>query len=233
MGKRLRRRSSKKARTQTDNGVDEAGNTDAPQKDELDHANMHDGGEYEQQESVNDEVVHTPSTHEASTEPEPALEQVHHKDADQEPDVAVGGDTKKKRKRSRKRKRSNVPHPGPDTQSMADLSDSAKKAISYTQQYLCEKEAWKFSKQRQNWLLRHALWSPRIYELGRQLAEAPKEEIGEQEKLLIPPSLPLPDNGSWIADEHVSVVAFYLASMMGLAKQVRGLFYFCFECYEY
>ena len=228
MGKRLRRRSSKKARAQTDADVDGAGST-APQKDELDHASKHDSGEYEHQESVNDEVVHTTSEHEASTESEPALEQVHHKDADHEPDVAVAGDMKKKRKRSRKRKRSNVPHPGPDTEFIEDLSNSAKKAIAYTQQYLCDKEAWKFSKQRQNWLLRHVLWSPRIYELGRQLTEVPQEEIDEQEKLLIPPSLPLPDNGSWIADEYVSVVAFYLASMMGLAKQVRALFLFLFS----
>ena len=102
---------------------------------------------------------------------------------------------------------------------MEELSEPAKKAIAYTQQYLCDKDAWKFSKQRQNWLLRHIMWSPQLYEIGQELSGASQAHVEESMRPLIPPTLPLPDPGSWISDEHVSVVAAYLASIMGLAKQ--------------
>lgn len=206
MAKRLRKRTSKKARS-----------SHAQEQDDTDHK-----GSSQEQVAVNQSEIppQEPTAqvfeprHEPQQEAEPQLDTESHDTPSNE-----STDISKKRKRTRKRKRSNVPHPGPDPEGIEELSEPAKKAIAYTQQYLCDREAWKFSKQRQNWLLRHMMWSPQLYEIGQELSGASQGHLEEATRQLVPPLLPLPDAGSWVTDEHVSVVAAYLASIMGLAKQ--------------
>lgn len=206
MAKRLRKRSSKKARP-----------SHAPEQDNPEPKGLSkDEVAVPQSEILLQEptVQVSEPLHESQQEAEPQ-----HDTASQETPSNENIEVSKKRKRTRKRKRSNAPHPGPDPEGMEELSEPAKKAIAYTQQYLCDKEAWKFSKQRQNWLLRHMIWSPKLYEIGQELSGASQDQLEEATRQLVPPLLPLPDAGSWVTDEHVSVVAAYLASIMGLAKQ--------------
>lgn len=205
MAKRLRKRTSKKARPSEAKELD-------------DHCGKEHGkeqmAEYQPEMPKESSAQASEPSHEPQQEAEPQ-----HDTTSQDTRIHESTDASKKRKRSRKRKRWNVPHPGPDPEGMEELSEPAKKAIAYTQQYLCDKEAWKFSKQRQNWLLRHMMWSPQLYELGQALSGASQAQVEESRRPLLPPTLPLPDAGSWIPEEHVSVVAAYLASIMGLAKQ--------------
>lgn len=135
------------------------------------------------------------------------------------PEPAMAPETSsKKRKRTRKRKRA-APQAGPDPAEMEGLSDSARKALEYVQQYFRDKAQWKFMKQRQNWLLRHVLWSPALAEVGRSLADAPQTGLTDEMRATLPPALALPDDGAWVPDEYVSVSAVYIHSMMGLAKE--------------
>lgn len=205
MAKRLRKRTSKKARpSQAIEQDDDRGREHVNEKTALEQP----------------EIRKESSVQASEPSREPQQEAVpQHGTTSQDTPIHESSDASKKRKRSRKRKRSNVPHPGPDPEGMEELSEPAKKAIAYTQQYLCDKDAWKFSKQRQNWLLRHMMWSPQLYEIGQELSGASQAHVEESMRPLVPPTLPLPDPGSWISDEHVSVVAAYLASIMGLAKQ--------------
>ncbi|KAL9932589.1 hypothetical protein V8E36_008706 [Tilletia maclaganii] len=47
---------------------------------------------------------------------------------------------------------------GPDPESLtSQLDEQTRRALSYAQRFARDKAAWKFEKQRQNWLLRHAL----------------------------------------------------------------------------
>ena len=205
MAKRLRKRTSKKARPSEAKELD-------------DHCGKEHGkeqmAEFQPEMPKESSAQASEPSHEPQQEAEPQ-----HDTTSQDTRIHESTDASKKRKRSRKRKRSNVPHPGSDPEGMEELSEPAKKAIAYTQQYLCDKDAWKFSKQRQNWLLRHMMWSPQLYEIGQELSGASQAQVEESRRPLLPPTLPLPDAGSWIPEEHVSVVAAYLASIMGLAKQ--------------
>ena len=142
---------------------------------------------------------------------------------DDDDTTATSASEPKKRRRTRRRHR--APQLGPDPDKFEDLNENAKRAIAYTQTYMRDKASWKFSKQRQNWLLRHMLWSHAIYAVATQLAGLPTEALaqvaGEEARAVLPPVLPMPEEGAWVPDEHVSVVAVYLQSMMGLAKEVR------------
>ena len=132
--------------------------------------------------------------------------------------AAEDGASSKKRKRTRKRKRSHIPYAGPDVDSMDTLGESAKRAIAYAQLFLTDKHAWKFSKQKQNWLLRHMLWSPALVQAGQAVQDI-ASDLEEAVRSVTPPAVSLPESGAWVDDEHVPVVAHYLQSMMGLAKQ--------------
>ena len=132
------------------------------------------------------------------------------------------GKPQKKRKRTRKRRKE--AKPGPDPASVPGLSEAAQRAIVYAQTYLRDRDAWKFSKPRQNWLMRHILWSERIFHAAKPLADVAddtRRTLPEDLQTCIAPALQLPDEGAWIPDEYVAVVAVYLQSIMGLGKQVR------------
>ncbi|WFD25991.1 hypothetical protein MNAN1_000966 [Malassezia nana] len=194
MAKRLRKRVSKKARlarTDADEG--------APASSEVPDA-VQDSNVKAQADEASAPAVAPPTSTPA---PEP------------EADDGTG----KKRKRTRKRKRSHAPHAGPDVSSMEELSETAQRAIAYAQLFLTDKSAWKFSKQKQNWLLRHMLWSPALVRVGEALGQASLESIDEALRAAAPPAVALPEHGAWIDDAHVSVVAHYLASVAGLAQQ--------------
>lgn len=126
----------------------------------------------------------------------------------------------KKRKRTRKRKKE--PKAGPDPETLPELGEAARRALVYAQTYFRDKAAWKFSKPRQNWLMRHILWSQPIHATASALAAAPEEDraqLAPPTQALASAALQLPEAGAWVPDEHVSVVAVYLQSIMGLAKQ--------------
>lgn len=193
MAKRLRKRVSKKARlARTDAGEDALASHEAPDA-------VQDSDAKAQADEASASAVDPSST--------PAAE----------PDADEGAG--KKRKRTRKRKRAHAPHAGPDVTSMEDLSETAQRAIAYAQLFLTDKSAWKFSKQKQNWLLRHMLWSPALVQVGEALGHASLEPIDEALRAAAPPAVALPEHGAWIDDAHVSVVAHYLASVVGLAQQ--------------
>ncbi|KAL4402570.1 hypothetical protein ACI68E_000335 [Malassezia pachydermatis] len=208
MGKRLRKRVSKKARTeshQPDGSDDVIGAaTDVPSVQPMPTATT---------------LVAPSSPPRATDQAVGDVPETMPRSQAQEPDDE--GEASKKRKRTRKRKRANAPQAGPDPATIDGLSDSAAKAIAYTQLYFREKSAWKFMKQRQNWLLRHVLWSQELITLGHQLAEQATSlsALGEDVRARLPPAVPVPEEGHWVPDEHVSVVAVYLHSMMGLAKE--------------
>lgn len=196
MAKRLRKRVSKKARTSAAPEADEAA---APVKWE-------------------DNDIESLKENPEASDPAPPVAPPPPAESAAEPDAEEGGSSKK-RKRTRKRKRTHVPHAGPDVESMEALSESAKRAIAYAQVYLTDKNAWKFSKQKQNWLLRHMLWSEPLVQAGQALLDASLDELDEAICSATPPAVSMPESGSWIDTEHVSVVAHYLQSIMGLAKQ--------------
>lgn len=129
----------------------------------------------------------------------------------------------KKRKRSRKRKNPYAdPQPGPDPASIEGLGEAAQRGLVYTQEYLRDRSAWKFSKPRQNWLMRHILWSPSIHEAATALMAVPEKARGSlpgDVQTMVASAAQVPEAGSWVPDEHVAVVSVYLQSMMGLAKQ--------------
>ena len=130
----------------------------------------------------------------------------------------------KKRKRTRKRKNPYAePKLGPAPESVEGTSEAAQRAIAYAQAYLKDKESWKFSKPRQNWLVRHILWSQPIHEAASELSalpEATRNALPQDVQTTLVAALQLPEGGAWVPDEHVSVVSVYLQSIMGLAKQV-------------
>ncbi|WFC99160.1 hypothetical protein MYAM1_001902 [Malassezia yamatoensis] len=128
--------------------------------------------------------------------------------------------TSKKKRRTRKRRKE--PKEGPDPATIQGLGDAAQKAISYAQVYFRDKSSWKFSKPRQNWITRHALWSEPIFEAAKKIADIPQEvfrSLPEDVQNVLTPALQLPEEGAWIPDEHAPVISVYLESMMGLAKQ--------------
>ncbi|WFC95159.1 hypothetical protein MBRA1_001806 [Malassezia brasiliensis] len=136
--------------------------------------------------------------------------------------VSSEDEAKPQKKRKRTRKRRKEAKPGPDPASVPGLSEAAQRAIAYAQTYLRDRDAWKFSKPRQNWLIRHILWSERIFHAAKQLAgveDDTRRTLPEDLQACIAPALQLPDEGAWIPDEHVAVVAVYLQSIMGLGKQ--------------
>ena len=113
------------------------------------------------------------------------------------------GPRKRRRTRRRRRNRDVAEVPiGPDPSTLEDLSDGAQRALAYAQLYTKEREAWKFSKPRQNWLIRHVLWSPAIHAAAVRAAEAD-----------------VPEAGAWVPDDFVPVVSVYLASVQGSALQ--------------
>ena len=128
MAKRLRKRTSKKARpSQAIEQDDDRGREHVNEKTALEQP------EIRKESSV--------QASEPSREPQQEAEPQHGTTSQDTP-IHESSDASKKRKRSRKRKRSNVPHPGPDPEGMEELSEPAKKAIAYTQQYHCVKDAW-------------------------------------------------------------------------------------------
>lgn len=188
MAKRLRKRVSKKART-------------APEEDTAAEpiAFEGDGAAPPEPRADTSTALTEPAATKANAEP-------------------ADGASTKKRKRTRKRKRPHVPYAGPNVESMDSLGESAKRAIAYAQLFLTDKSAWKFSKQKQNWLLRHMLWSPALVEAGQALLDV-TVDMDEAVRSATPPAVSMPETGAWVDDEHVPVVAHYLQSMMGLAKQ--------------
>lgn len=113
------------------------------------------------------------------------------------------GPRKRRRTRRRRRNRDVAEVPiGPDPNTLEDLSDGAQRALAYAQLYTKGRETWKFSKPRQNWLIRHVLWSPAIYAAAVRAAEAD-----------------VPEAGAWVPDDFVPVVSVYLASVQGSALQ--------------
>ena len=143
---------------------------------------------------------------------------------DAQADASSDDEGKPQKKRKRTRKRRKEAKPGPDPASVPGLGEAAQRAIAYAQTYLRDRDAWKFSKPRQNWLMRHILWSERIFHAAKQLADVAddtRRTLPDDLQACIAPALQLPDEGAWIPDEHVAVVAVYLQSIMGLGKQVR------------
>ncbi|WFD30914.1 hypothetical protein MSPP1_001938 [Malassezia sp. CBS 17886] len=128
----------------------------------------------------------------------------------------------KRRKRTRRRKKAG-PQAGPDPATFPDLDEAAQKSIAYARTYVTDRSAWKFSKPRQNWLMRHVLWSKAIHGIASQLGATPASvmdsAVSAEDRTDMPPAVQVPDDGSWIPDEYASVVAAYLQSMMGMAKQ--------------
>ncbi|PKI84423.1 hypothetical protein MVES1_001849 [Malassezia vespertilionis] len=133
--------------------------------------------------------------------------------------------TRKRRKRTRKRKKGAYTNaePGPDPSSDAHLNDSAQKSIAYAQCYLTDKSKWKFSKPRQNWLLRHMLWSDEIRAAASTLAAVEESErnaaLSEDALSMLAPAFQIPEESAVVPDIYVPVVAVYLQSIMGLSKQ--------------
>lgn len=216
MAKRLRKRVSKKTRTsQSEEEEKHDENTGEVKFSEPKGQETESSAKDTAKPAAKNVLIQESATPEPDKE-EPSLSE---SNADlKAAELEVPGESKK-RKRTRKRKRSHIPHPGPDPETIEGLSDSARKAIAYTQQYLRDKDSWKFSKPRQNWILRHTLWSPRLFEIGQQLSQAAQDMLDESVKQTLPPILPMPELGSWIIDEHISVTAAYLVSIMGHAKQ--------------
>ena len=101
---------------------------------------------------------------------------------------------------------------GPDPASLPWLSEPAQRAIAYAQTYLEHRDAWKFSKPRQNWLLRHVLWSPALQKAASEAEAQLNTALAEHE-------LAPPEEGTCVPEEHVPVVSAYLASVQGNALQ--------------
>lgn len=157
-----------------------------------------------------------------STAPPPASEapaDTHEADKDGD---SSDDEHKPQKKRKRTRKRRKEAKAGPDPASIPGLGESAQRAIAYAQTYFRDRAAWKFSKPRQNWLMRHILWSEPIFHAAKEIAAVPEDTrvtLPAELQTCIEPALQLPEEGAWIPEEHVSVVAVYLQSIMGLAKQ--------------
>lgn len=114
-------------------------------------------------------------------------------------------DAPRKRRRTRRRRKNRDVGElsiGPDPATFEGLSDGAQRALTYAQAFTQTREAWKFSKPRQNWLIRHVLWSPAVHSAAVRAAETE-----------------VPEQGAWVPDEYVPVVAVYLASVQGSALQ--------------
>ncbi|WFD34055.1 hypothetical protein MCUN1_000883 [Malassezia cuniculi] len=111
---------------------------------------------------------------------------------------------RKRRRTRRRRKNRDVGEVkiGPDPATFEGLSEGAQKALVYAQAYTQTRQEWKFSKPRQNWLIRHILWSPAIHSAAVLAAESD-----------------VPEAGAWVPDEYVPVVSVYLASVQGSALQ--------------
>lgn len=175
-----------------------------------------DNGGQDGVESVEVRAADGASAAPETAPPEPASES--------DPDSDAGADdvrSRKRKRRSRKRKKEKgeaappVDGPltaGPDPASLPWLSESAQRAIAYAQTYLEDRDAWKFSKPRQNWLLRHVLWSPSLQKAAAEAEAQPNTALAEHE-------LAPPEEGTCVPEEHVPVVAAYLASVQGSALQ--------------
>ncbi|KAI3628543.1 hypothetical protein CBS14141_000246 [Malassezia furfur] len=142
-------------------------------------------------------------------------------DVDAHADASSDDESKPQKKRKRTRKRRKEAKPGPDPASVPGLGEAAQRAIAYAQTYLRDRDAWKFSKPRQNWLMRHILWSERIFHAAKQLADVAddtRRTLPDDLQACIAPALQLPDEGAWIPDEHVAVVARMLETLQAAAE---------------
>lgn len=102
----------------------------------------------------------------------------------------------------------------PDPRLDARLSEATMAALGYAKVYLLERPSWKFSKARQEHLIRHMLSRPISMSDGR-VEQANKEAGEDKEHGVDEDDAP---QASWWPDEWNGCVALYLATVQGAAK---------------
>ncbi|PWN96287.1 hypothetical protein FA09DRAFT_362230 [Tilletiopsis washingtonensis] len=124
-----------------------------------------------------------------------------------------GGKKKRKRKRTRAAKKDRaLPGPSADRNPADDttLAENVRSSLSYAYQFVHDKEAWKFAKARQLWLVRNALSLPPADAETQVPAQAPVADGNDADEEA--------PTASWFPDQYLPLVGRYLGTMQGAAK---------------